>query len=164
MLEGNVKHRRPHYAYDPIEYQYPSCKVVRHGKNHIVYAPDIVLGDVVHISADFTKMVPCDMIIFESSGNLTVTSYLEIMDQEHQEMFEFRTLGEELPPGACLKRGGFAPYESSRRIQRDCFKNLILNSPNFLPMGVRILQGEAKGLCVKIGNQTVQGQFMLKKK
>ena len=109
MHEANVVHRKPHYTYDPIEYQYPMCRVVRHGKNHIIYAPDIVIGDVVYINAKETKVVPCDMIIFESSGQLRVTSYLEIFDKEHQEMFEFRILGEELPPGACMKRGGFAP-------------------------------------------------------
>ena len=99
------------------------------------------------------------MILFESSGNLTVTSYLEIMDKEHQEMFEFRSLGEELPPGACTKRGGFGLLDKSSKIKKDSFKSLILNSPNFLPMGVRIIKGEGKGICIKLGNQNTYGLF-----
>ena len=65
MLEANVKHRHPYYNHDPIDYQYPMCKVIRHGQNHIIYAPEIVIGDIVNVSAKETKVVPCDMILFE---------------------------------------------------------------------------------------------------
>ena len=152
MVSGRVEQRLDNHQYDEVEYKYPYANVVRHGLNHLMQANQIVIGDIVRVSKDISSVTPCDMIILETSGQFTVSSYLEIMDKPHLDMFEYRTLGEELPPGACIKRGGFGLLGKSAKIKKNEFKNLILNSPNFVPMGVQILQGEAKGICIKLGN------------
>ena len=34
--------------------------------------------------------------------------------------------------------------------------DFVLDAPNFVPMGARLISGYGKGICVKIGNQTIK--------
>jgi hypothetical protein len=54
---------------------------------------DIVFGDIVELKDE--GEVPCDLLLI--SGQLMVSSYLEIMDSDHQEMFDFSKSRTELP-------------------------------------------------------------------
>ena len=105
---------------------------------------DLVPGDIVYLAGpkypgfERSTYVPCDVILIE--GSLKVSSYVEIMDAPHQEMFDFSQKQEELPSGAKNKQGqGFEP---------DPDAEMILDSKRFVPMGVRIFEGSAKGICV----------------
>ena len=69
------------------------AKVKRNGRWGYVHVADIVFGDIVELKDE--GEVPCDLLLI--SGQLMVSSYLEIMDSEHQEMFDFSKSRTELP-------------------------------------------------------------------
>jgi len=73
-------------------------------------------------------------------GEMKVSSYLEIMDGAHRDMLSFGSLGEELPDGATIKRGS--------DLKPDDKYCLIIDSPRYVPMGVRVLSGQARGICI----------------
>ena len=58
-----------------------------------MHVADIVFGDIVELKDE--GEVPCDLLLI--SGQLMVSSYLEIMDSDHQEMFDFSKSRTELP-------------------------------------------------------------------
>ena len=64
---------------------------------------DLVVGDIFLIKhkESFLKQTPCDFIIMK--GKLKVSSYLEIFDKEHQEMFDYNISKIELPESAYFK-------------------------------------------------------------
>ena len=78
---------------------------------------------------------------------------MELLDERHRNILEFNSLGRELPSTVFNKSGTFeTPFIEG-------FEGIIINAPNFIPMGSRITSGQAKGICIRIGNQTVQGIF-----
>lgn len=71
---------------------------------------------------------------------------MELLDERHRDILEFKSLGRELPSSVFRKKGCFAtPYLEG-------FEGIIINAPNFIPMGSRITGGQAKGICLRIGN------------
>ena len=125
----------------------PIANVTRDGKKSATDARDLVLGDVVWVKAGFDEKAPCDMLLIE--GEVKSIGYMELLDEKHRDILEFKSLGRELPSSVFQKKGSFCTD------WREGFEGLIINAPNFLPMGSRIISGEAKGICIRIGNQTI---------
>jgi hypothetical protein len=49
---------------------------------------------------------------------------------------------------ATFKSGCMEPLENASEM-------IILDAPNFVPMGARLLKGFGKGICIRIGNETI---------
>jgi hypothetical protein len=142
-----------------LRYDLPILKILRKGKFQNLTMMDLVVGDIFQLKhkQSFLRETPCDMILIE--GKIKVSSYLEIFDQEHQEMFDYNNSKLELPPGAYHKEA--SSLNDIDEPMEDClfFDNMIMNSKRFIPKGVRILSGECKALCIRTGNNTVKGLF-----
>lgn len=81
------------------------------------------------------------------------------MDKETMETLEFNRLGAELPSSSMKKKGMFGKYKETK----PGFHSNIMNAHNFVPMGSRITSGKGRGICIRTGNQTLQGVFFRKK-
>ena len=81
--------------------------MIRNGKNYFISSSEIVIGDIIIINEKINQTCPCDLILYETLIDIKVSSYLELYPENIRNMFEFNSLGIELPQGVYRKRGGF---------------------------------------------------------
>ena len=92
--------------------------------------------------------IPADIILFESSDDFVVQSYLEAFDPKNRHLYFLRTSDQPvLPESATAKKG----LKESQEAYKDV---CILDAANFVPMGATFT-GSGKGICIRIGTNTV---------
>lgn len=131
----------------------PVTHVLRDAKKYLVDSKDIIVGDVIYLDAKVSGIIPADMILFETSPHFLVSSYLDTFDSKSKHLYEFRTPNHAMPESASRK---FVAYTLPEDEFKEPHPNFILDSPNFVPMGARLFTGHGKGICVKIGNNTIK--------
>lgn len=127
----------------------PLAHVLRDGKKYLIDAKDIIVSDLVHLDSKVSGIVPADLILYETSEDFKIGSYLESFDASNKHLAYLRKSGSTLPPTATVKVGSMEAPASEQDL-------CILDAPNFVPMGTRLLSGSGKGICIRIGNDTIQ--------
>ena len=77
--------------------------VLRDGKKYLVDSKDIIVGDLVYIDSKVSGIIPADIVLCETSGELVISSYLSTFDSKNQHFYDFRAEGYQLPETATKK-------------------------------------------------------------
>ena len=129
-------------SYIPV----PVAHVLRDGKKYLVDAKEIIEGDIVQIDSKVSGVVPADIVLYEASDELEIGAYLDTYDLAGKH-FD-RNDPFPIPDSATKKQVTTDDGES--------ITDFILDSPNFVPMGARIIDGHGKGICIRTANRTVK--------
>ena len=118
--------------------------VLRDGKKFLIDSKDIVVSDLVYLDSKVSGVIPADIILYETSSDFIISTYLDSFDHQNRHFTQLR-LGTILPSATNKSLNEFSePPE------------FILDAPNFVPMGARLISGSGKGICIRIGNETIK--------
>ena len=81
----------------------PVAHVLRDGKRYLLDFKDIIVGDVVYLDSRISGIIPADIILFETSPDFIISSYIDTFDQGNRHLYDFRTNGYVLPDTATNK-------------------------------------------------------------
>ena len=140
----------------------PVAHVLRDGKRYLLDFKDIVAGDIVFLDSNVSGIIPADIVLFETGPDFIISSYLDTFDHNNRHFYEFReNKTYEIPPTATNKSAKYTPppAEGTTPLEtpQEPMPDFILDSPNFVPMGSRLYNGQGKGICIKIGNNSTKG-------
>ena len=118
--------------------------VLRDGKKYLIDSKDIIVSDLVYLDARVSGIIPADIILFEASADFEIESYKESFDVKNKHNLRQE---KDIPQGATHKS---VPEEGAE------MPDMILDAPNFVPMGAKLVSGNGKGICIRIGNNTIK--------
>lgn len=147
--EVDLNHR---LSYIPI----PVAHVLRDSKKYLVDAKDIIVGDLVYLDAKVSGVIPADIILCDTSDDLEISSYINTFDQKNYHFKDQRLEDYEPVDTSTKKFAKILEAEEEPDPDAPHPTDFILDSPNFVAMGSRLLSGQAKGICIKIGNDTIK--------
>jgi len=133
-------------------------EVLRDGQKVLVEAKEIVVADVVYLDSKMGGLIPADIILVETDGSeeFKINSYLEAFDSSNKHFKHIRE-AEVIPETATKKAATYQPNYTPSPEDLEAIPGLILDSPSFVPMGAKLYSGSGYGICVRIGNDTIQG-------
>lgn len=139
----------------------PVTHVLRDGKKYFIDAKDLIVSDVVCLDSRVSSVIPADILLVETSDDFLIASYLDTFDSGNKHFYQMRKDGYRVPESA-VRKEGMISTEAAEGDEEEGLKwkempqCFILDSPFFVPMGVRFFQGQGKGIVVRIGNNTVK--------
>ena len=63
-------------SYIPI----PVVHVLREGKKYLVDSKELIVGDIVHLDAKISGIIPADIILFYTSTEFVIAPYTDTFD------------------------------------------------------------------------------------
>ena len=81
--EIEVARIRERLSYVPI----PVAHVLRDGKKYLIDAKDIIVSDLVYLDAKVSGVIPADLIMYETSPDFEIGSYLDVLDPRNKHLF-----------------------------------------------------------------------------
>ena len=81
----------------------PVAHVLRDGKRYLVDAKDIIVSDVVFLDSKISGVIPADIILYETSEDFIISSYLDTFDVKGKHLYELRAPDYVIPETATKK-------------------------------------------------------------
>lgn len=83
----------------------PVTHALRDGRKYFIDAKDLIVSDIVFLDSKVSSVIPADIILFETSSNFLIASYLDTFDSGNKHFYQMRRDRYKVPESALRKQG-----------------------------------------------------------